>query len=212
MSCPHCCGLESLFDKKTAAKDLKEYRQKGPEKSTRLLIEALKAEGVAGATLLDIGGGIGAIQHELLQAGASRAIDVDASAAYIETARQEAERQGHADRVTYHHGDFVELADSLDPVHIVTLDRAICCYPDMPALVGSSVKLTRNLYGLVYPHDTWWMKIAVRFLNVFMWLRRNPFRVFVHSSEAVRQLIESHGLHPRVTKKTFLWRVVVYGR
>ena len=41
---------------------------KGGDTVDQALIDALKAEGVEGAPLLDIGGGIGAIQHELLAA------------------------------------------------------------------------------------------------------------------------------------------------
>ncbi|MGZ8690915.1 MAG: class I SAM-dependent methyltransferase, partial [Aeromicrobium sp.] len=45
-------------------------------------------------TVLDIGGGVGAVHHELLHSGAATAVDVDASRAYIAVAREEAERQG----------------------------------------------------------------------------------------------------------------------
>ena len=68
-----------------------------------------------GATFLDIGGGIGAIQHELIDAGVSHATNVDASAPYLDAAREESERRGYAGRVTYLHGDFVELAGSVPP-------------------------------------------------------------------------------------------------
>ena len=110
MSCPQCQGHEHLFDQKTASQELKNYRKKGPSKSTRLLIEALTASSLKGMTLLDIGGGIGAIQHELLKLGLRHATSVDASVAYLEAAKDEAQRQGHADRVSYHYGDFVALA------------------------------------------------------------------------------------------------------
>jgi ubiquinone/menaquinone biosynthesis C-methylase UbiE len=83
---------------------MRRYREKGPIPSTRALIEALVAEGVEGATLLDIGGGIGAIQHELLDAGATRATNVDASAPYLDAAGEEAQRRGHDEHVTYLHG------------------------------------------------------------------------------------------------------------
>lgn len=212
MSCPQCQGLEKLFNHKTATKELKHYRKKGPSKTTRLLIEALQSEDVDDMTLLDIGGGIGAIQHELLQAGASRATDVDASSAYIEAAKAEAERQGHVDRVTYYHGNFVDLAGSIEAADVVTLDRAICCYHDMPALVGQSAGLARKLYGLVYPRDTWWFKIGVRLINFVSWLLRDPFRLFAHPTTTVDALIRQHGLKPRFYRKTFLWQVVVYER
>ena len=110
MACGQCQGLESIFNDKTAAKELREYRQKGPKSTTRLLIGALEAEGVRNLTLLDIGGGVGVIQHELLRAGVRKVTGVDGSAAYIEAAKREAEHQGTADRVSYHHADFVELA------------------------------------------------------------------------------------------------------
>ena len=82
-----------------AASQLRKYREKGPIASTRTLIDALKAVGVEGATLLDIGGGIGAIQHELLAAGVAHATSVDASAPYLGAAREESDRRGQGDRV-----------------------------------------------------------------------------------------------------------------
>ena len=212
MSCCQCQGLERLFDKKTATKELKVYRKKGPSKTTRILIDALKAEGVEGWTLLDIGGGIGAIQHELLQAGVNQAVNVDASTAYVEAARSEAERQGFADRVRYHHGNFIDLAPEIEPVDIVTLDRVICCYPDMPALVRLSSDRAGRLYGLVYPRDTWWMKIGLKIINFGAWLMRQDFRFFVHPSEAVEAILRRNDMEPHFYRKTFLWQIVVYAR
>lgn len=133
-----CQGIEVEFDSREAAKKLAEHQKNGPAGSTRLLIVALKEAGVEGHTLLHIDGGIGVIQVELLKAGASSAISVDASTAYIEAAQREARRQGIQERIEFQHGDFVELASGIHPADIVTLDRSLCCYPDMPALVGLS--------------------------------------------------------------------------
>ena len=58
-----------MFGTGEAEGDLKRYRRNGPDSTTKALIEAIVAEGVEGATLLDIGGGIGAIAFELLDAG-----------------------------------------------------------------------------------------------------------------------------------------------
>jgi 2-polyprenyl-3-methyl-5-hydroxy-6-metoxy-1,4-benzoquinol methylase len=99
-----------FYNARKAASELRRYRRKGPIPSTRMLINALKTEGVEGATVIDIGGGIGAVQHELLAAGAAHLTSVDASDAYIQTAREESRRRGLSGRVTYHHGDFLELA------------------------------------------------------------------------------------------------------
>ena len=75
MTCPHCRGVDKIFDQGTAERDLRTYRARGPGTTTRLLIAALKAAGVADLTLLDIGGGVGAIQHELLAAYADGRLD-----------------------------------------------------------------------------------------------------------------------------------------
>ncbi len=172
----------------------------------------LKAEDIREMTLLDVGGGVGAIQHELLSAGASSAINAEASAAYIDAAREEAERQGHVDRVSFRYGDFVELALDVAPADIVTLDRVICCYHDMQRLVGLSSSLARKYYGVVYPRDTWWMKIGFAIINLGLWVRRSPFRIFLHPSEAVDAVVRRHGLERRFYGKTAFWHVVVYAR
>ncbi len=212
MPCSPCLGIEKQFDQAWAAADLRRYRKRGPMRTTRLLIEALKAEGVEGQTLLDIGGGIGALQNELLKGGIESATGVDASTAYLAVAAQEAERQGHADRVRHHHGDFVALASEIEPAGVVTLDRVICCYPDMEALVGRSAERAQRLYGVVYPRRVWWAQIVFKGINLTNRLRRNPFRLFLHSSEAVDALIRTYGLSQRFYRKTILWQVVVYGR
>jgi magnesium-protoporphyrin O-methyltransferase len=210
--CRHCQGIEDLFNAGIVRRELDRYRRKGPSRTTRLLVDALIAEGVDGLTLLDIGGGVGAIQHALLAAGAARAAVVEASAAYAEAAQAEAERRGLADRVTLTHGDFVALAPEVAPADIVTLDRVICCYPDMPALVGASAARARRRYGLVYPRDAWWVGLGLRLVNAVFWLRRSPFRVFVHPTAAVEARLRAHGLTRRFHRATPIWQVAVYAR
>ena len=210
--CRHCQGLDSLFDDKTAQKELKAYRKKGPSKTTQMLIEALKAEGVTGKSLLDIGGGVGAIQHELLNAGASSSTHIDASASYLEASRQEAERLGHTESTGYTFGNFVDLAPEIQPTDIVTLDRVICCYPDMPALVELSSARAKLFYAVVYPRDTWWMKFGMAAINVGSWLLRKPYRFFIHPTAAVDEIVKNNGLNRLTHHKTFIWQIVVYGR
>ena len=212
MNCSQCQGIETVFDRKTAAKKLDEYRRRGPDKTTRLLIDALTTDGVEGMTLLDIGGGVGAVQNELLKAGVQSATGVEASSAYLATARAETERQGHADRVTHRHGNFVDLAPDVPPADIVTLDRVICCYHDMQRLVDLSSARAKRLYGAVYPRDTWWTRLGLALGNAFLRLGRNPFRTFVHPSQAVDAVICGNGLKQRFYQQTFIWQVVVYAR
>lgn len=208
-----CSGLQTMFDDKTARRDLRRYREKGPSKPTRRLLQALRAGGVGGATVLDIGGGVGAIQHELLDAGADRALGVDASPAYLAAARDEAARRGHGDRVAGREGDFVALADEVDPADVVTLDRVICCYPDMEALVSRSAARARRQYGLVHPRDRWWTRAGVRAGNVALRLARREFRAYVHPVDAVDAVAEAGGLALRSRSGVGpVWQVSVYSR
>jgi SAM-dependent methyltransferase len=212
-----CCGPENTdydrqFDARHADEDLRAYLRDGPTGLTRALIDGLAADGLEGRTVLDIGGGVGAVHHELLRAGAAAAVDVDASRAYLAAARGEAVRQGHADRVRYIAGDFVTIAPTLDAVDFVALDKVICCYPDMTALVGRSAELARRRYGLVYPRDTWLARAAVALLNARFRLTRSSFRSFVHPSSEVEAVIAGHGLVKREERTTLIWQLAIYER
>lgn len=210
--CSQCAGLERMFDVKVAADDLEAFRKKGAAKTTRVLVDALKAGGVADATLIDIGGGVGAIQHLLLKAGARSAVSVDVSQAYLNAAREEAERQGYAERITFRTGDFVNLAEEIEPADIVTLERVICCYPDAHALVGLSSARAARLYGVVFPRDHWWIRLGARLFNLIFQLQRNPFRIFIHSTHDVDTITASNGLRRRFHRNVGLWQVIVYER
>ena len=211
MECCQCEGIESKFDQEYVAKKLKQYREKGPKESTRILIDALKDVVVHDMTLLDIGSGIGDIQHELLGAGITESINCEASSAYINACKEEAERQGNASRITHIRGDFVDMADSIPSADITTLDRVICCYHDMQNLVNKSLSKTRKLYGVVIPIDKWWVKIAISiYFNLRFLIQRNPFRVFVHSTEAVESLIINQGFRNIFSKVKGTWQISVY--
>jgi hypothetical protein len=209
-----CCqGVDKVFGERTAGHDLRRYRKRGPSRPTRILLDALERERLAGATVLDIGGGVGAIQHELLDAGAARATAVEASDAYLRAAAEEAARRGHADRVRQLRGDFVALADEVEPADVVTLDRVICCYPDMESLVGRSADRALRLYGLVYPRDEWWVGLGVRATNVGMRLARKAFRAHLHRTGAVDAVAREHGLALKLARHAGpVWQVAVYER
>jgi Methyltransferase small domain len=88
MTSCQCQGIETQFDSREAAQKLAGCHKNGPAGTTRLLLAALKEAGVEGSTLLDIGGGIGVIQMELLKRRVSRAVNVEASTAYIEASQR----------------------------------------------------------------------------------------------------------------------------
>jgi magnesium-protoporphyrin O-methyltransferase len=211
---PECCRVDydEQFNADEARRDLLHYRANGPDPSTRRLLDALQAEGVDGATLLDIGGGVGVVQLELLAAGLARATDVDASSAYLATAEAEAAERGWRGRITYLHGDFTRMADQVEAADIVTLDRVICCYPDARALIGRSAARARRLYGLVHPVDRWWTRAVARLGNLGYRLFRNPYRIHVHRQALIDALVSEAGLRPVSVRDARFWRTAVYRR
>ena len=211
MECCQCEGIEIKFDQKYVAKKLKQYREEGPKETTRILIDVLKDALDHEMTLLDIGSGLGDIQHELLHAGVTESINCEASSGYIDACKDEAERQGHARRITHIKGNFVDLAESIPSADIVTLDRVICCYHDMPELVNKSLSKTRKLYGIVIPIDKWWVKIGISiYYNLRFLIQRNPFRIFVHPPEDVETLITNHGFRNIFYQIKGTWQISVY--
>jgi magnesium-protoporphyrin O-methyltransferase len=212
MSCAQCQGIEEQFDLESAEGDLEDYQKKGLSKSSQWLVETLAEKGVAGLSLLDIGGGVGMIQHELLNEGAASATHVDASSAYIEVAKAEAERRGLGDKIRFRHGNFTELAPDIETADIVTLDKVICCFDDMHALVKSSAEKAGKYYGLVFPNDSWWIKMVFIIVNFFGRFRSNPFSIFVHSSDDVEQIVTGSGLSREDYKRGFIWQMIVYAR
>ncbi len=118
--------------------ELEAYRKDGPGKTAKRLADSIANAGVRDRTLLDVGGGLGDIQLELFRHGLSRATHIEVSEAYGAAALDLARERGFDDRVDFHVGDFVELSGAIPAADFVTLDRVICCYPDMPALLEAS--------------------------------------------------------------------------
>jgi hypothetical protein len=201
------------YDEKIASAELRRYRKKGPNPWTRALVETLKAEGVQGTTLLDIGGGIGAVQHELLAAGAVSATSVDASRAYLAAAREESDRRGLSGRITYLHGDFVELAPSVPPADIVTLERVLNVYPDWERLASLSAERALRLYGIVIPRNTPFVRMVISGINLMLLFKRKRVRAAVVPIDAIDRVLETKGFRRQASTRVGpAWLVAIYRR
>ncbi|MGH2429097.1 MAG: class I SAM-dependent methyltransferase [Candidatus Limnocylindria bacterium] len=195
-----------------ADEDLEKWRSGRLHPATQELIDVVRAQGIEGAALLDIGAGVGAVHLTLLEGGAATAVDIDASPEYLATARAEAERRGLAGRVEYRYGDVVELAAEMPPADIVTLDSVICCYPYLAPLLEAATRPGPQLVGLTYPRDVWWMRAFMRLFNLTHALRRRPDRYFIHRHARLNRLMADAGYENAHEGGTREWRVVVYRR
>jgi hypothetical protein len=209
-----CCaqGYERFFGARTARRDAKRYRERGLDDTARRLVDELAARGLAGTTVLEIGGGVGAVDLELLAIGAERATIVELSHWYDEEALGLAREAGVETRIERRHGDFVEQEAGLEAADVVVMHRVVCCYPDPERLVGAAAGHARRLLALSFPRDTWWLRLGFRLAN--LWFRlRGGFQGFVHAPARVVASAERSGmttvLHERAGR---IWRVAVFER
>ena len=165
-----------------------------------------------GQSLLDIGGGIGALSFELLAAGFARATLVDAAGEFLTVAGREAERRGESGRLAVREGDFVGVGGSIPHADVVAMDRVVCCYPDYRELLESALEHAVRLFAISYPRDRWFVKGVVGLENGLRTLRQSAFRVFVHPAAAMKGLAEEHGFHCVRQGGTIAWAVELYAR
>jgi magnesium-protoporphyrin O-methyltransferase len=208
-----CCGVGSQFDDRVARKDLRRYQRRGPDAPTKLLLAGVDAfRFLPDPTLIDIGGGIGAIHHHLLERGFATATQVDASADYLQASASEAERRGHSGRVVFRHGDFRTVAPGLEPADLITLHRVVCCDPDYESLLGAVADRARRAIAFSYPRDRWYIRAGFALFNAARRLFRTPFRIYVHPPAAMAAVLVSHGLRRQSGTGTWLWEIELYAR
>ena len=213
-----CCGdgipsCEAMFDERAARDDLRQYRKDGPAWATQELIDELARDiELEGASVIDIGAGIGAVHLELLRRGAARAVDIDGSSAYLGAARGEAERLGVVDRVQHVLGDATVVGPGVEPAELVALDRVICCFGDLQGLLGVATALASRRLGLVYPKDRWWSRAIAAVGNPLLFARRGGFRFRVHRQAAISAALREAGFAPLAARDGRLWRVETWER
>ena len=209
----NCCEItDNAFTEAEAKSELRGYRRRGPANQTKLILSAIRSLGLKGVALLDIGGGIGSIHHELLKDVAREAVHVDASSAYLNEAREETARRGNTESVKFIHADFTDVASQLPPADIVTLDRVVCCYPDFRGLLKAAADHSRKAIALTYPRETWYMRFGLRVANFFQKLRKDPFRVFLHPVAEIESLLKNEGFEKTSIRRLFVWEMAMYQR
>lgn len=213
MACSsNCCGTADFFGARIARHHLRKYRRRGPYGTTKHLLALLRDVAAPKQSLLDVGGGVGMIAHEMLATGTTSAVIVDASPAFLAAAREESERRHTEDRLRLQLGDAVELRDDVPAADVVTLDKVVCCYIDMESLLAITASRARRLMALAYPRDDWWVRAMVAGGNFMLRLRGSAFRSYVHSNAAIESALRRAGLAPRSLRRGAFWIVAVFER
>jgi len=215
MSCS-CWSFGETADRHFTAekvwKELLEYRRKGPGPTTRGLRDGLVSAGLMEGTVLDVGGGLGILSLELLDAGMSGAVVVDASSAYLGAAREEADRRGRSASTQFIHGDFLEVASQLIPSTVVTLDRVVCCYPFYEPLLEQALRRAKRGFAFSYPRDRWYVRLGMWLENALRARHGNPFRTFVHPTTEMTQMIGRAGFTLASRRHTLTWSCDVFAK
>src|SRR3954471_22004831 len=155
-----------MFHRRYAERDARSFRERGLGKTSQALVSL--AGDVEGETVLDVGGGIGAIGLTLLERGAARVTNVELSAGYEEAARKLAADRDATARVERRVADFVEGGDAIAEHDVVVMHRVVCCYPDLDALMDAAARHARRTLVLTYPQQRVWIRAGLELINLFM--------------------------------------------
>jgi hypothetical protein len=210
-----CCapkGYRELFGERAARRDARRYRRKGLDETAQEMVEFLRGRGLDDATVLEIGGGVGAIGLELLRAGADRAVEIELSPNYERTAAELARELGFEGRVERRLGDVVAEGETVSAADAVVMHRVVCCYPDADALVGLAAERAQRYLVLSFPRDRRFVRLGRLVINVWFRLRRWDFRFHLHPRDTILAAAARQGLRPALEHRGAIWQVAALER
>jgi hypothetical protein len=176
------------------------------------MVAFLEQEGVEGATVLEVGGGIGEVQIELLRRGAAFAVNLELSPAYDEEATRLLREAGVEERAGRHLHDLAADPDGVEPADVVVLHRVVCCYRDYQRLLGAAAEHARRLLVFSYPPRNGVSRLLVGAQNLFFMLRRKEFRTFAHPPARMLAVVEERGLRRAYAHHPLVWQIAGFAR
>lgn len=181
-------------------------------KLARLLEKELRAAGLQGRAVLELGCGRGELSADLVRAGASRVTGMDLSPDNIEAARRISSEDGLNDQTEFRVGN--AAAAELSPHDVIVHHRVICCYPDPKGFLRHSIGAAGSIYGFSMPRSTGLMGVIVRlalsFENLGHRIKRRGFRAYVHDERLVDEAIRSAGFRLHGRSNRLGWFAAVY--
>jgi 16S rRNA G966 N2-methylase RsmD len=205
-----CCnprGCDAFFGERFARRSAKRYRKRGLDKTARRMVELLAARGIRDATVLEVGGGVGEVQIELLKRGAARTVNLELSPGYEREARALLAEAGLADRVERRRHDIAVAPDEVEPADVVVLHRVVCCYPDYERLLGAAAARARRVLVFSHPPYNRISRAFVAAQNLIFRALRREFRTFAHPPEAMVAVVRREGLDTAFAHRGRIWEV-----
>ncbi len=206
-----CCDpddYQRMFGDRFSRQTAKRYRRKGLTKPAARLLNAVSERGVEGMTVLEVGGGVGQLQIELLQQGAAASTNLELVDSYDAEARALATTAGVADRMSRQRINLAEEPEAVPPHDIVILHRVVCCYPDYDRLLSAAAGRARRLLVFSHPPRNWRTRSVTTFENLWFRMRGNSFRTFVHDPTAMIESASVGSLRLAETQPGRRWSIV----
>ncbi len=182
-------------------------RKRGLDKTAARMVAFLQERGIEGATVLEIGGGVGEIQIELLRRGAALAIGLELSPSYRDEAARLLADAGLAGRSEYRIHDIAADPVGAPAADVVVLHRVVCCYPDYERLLAAVADHAGRLVVFSHPPRNPAGRTFVAATNLVMRLRRRQYRAFVHPPQAMLDVLQERGLRPAYSHRGLTWQI-----
>ena len=205
-----CCdprGCDRIFDDRFSKRRAARYRKKGLDTTTRRIVTLLEDNGLRGATVLEIGGGVGEIGLELLRRGAATVTNLELSPNYQQEAAALAAEAGVTGRAVHRLVDIAADPAAVEPADVVVLHRVVCCYPDYTTLLGVAADHARRQLMFSFPPRNLASRAFVATQNTLLSLSGRQFRTFAHPPAAMLAVLAEHGLHPALAHRGAVWQV-----
>lgn len=210
-----CCvprGYEKMFGERSARRDAKRYRRKGLDKAGQRIVDLLRSRGLKGATVLEIGGGVGAIEVEVLKAGAQRAVNVELSPFYEREALGLWRETGVSERADYVVANVAADGRDVEAADAVVMHRVVCCYPNYDALVGAAAERARGYLVMSFPRERALIRLGLGAINLVGRALRWEYRSYVHPVAELLAAAERRGLRPVHEHQGLIWQIAALER
>jgi len=210
-----CCqpdDYDKVFDEKHARTKARDYARSGLTGDAQRIVDFIRGRMPQSYDVLEVGGGVGEIQLELLKTGAAHVTNVELATRYETIASELLREHGLTDRVERRLGDFVREAGAVPAADVVVMNRVVCCYPDPDALVGAAASHARRLLVMTFPVDRWWIRLGLRAANMLLAIRRNTFRGYAHRTRDIIATAQRHGMRTAQHRRGLIWQLIALER
>ncbi|HEX6975059.1 MAG TPA: methyltransferase domain-containing protein [Vicinamibacterales bacterium] len=211
-----CCGppddprrYDDVFDERFARRVARRYRDRGATAVERRLVDFAVDHGLHGATVLEVGGGVGELQLELLDHGAARTVNLELSHEYEQEAQRLIAAAGFGGRVARTVGiDVARHPESVPHADLVLLNRVVCCYPEAQRLLSAAASRADRAIAFSHPRRNWATRLIAALENLMYRAGGRSYRAYIHDPESLCDAIRRAGFEIEAREPGFMWCVV----